>query len=319
MKKVFVLSFVLLSSFLIFSTGSANAQITIDNDITGDNQWEVDVLNGGESNDGRIDPVGPDGLTDIIYDYFFYVDPGADGGGIRLSGTTITTPEFLSNPDEVTSAGNFAGSNAAINWNAVASISNGSTIYQVTFTFTSSMPFGTVRFIVYLDEDVEAVGDDILIVQGTAGADDFQLLTIDGVKDIGLAQSAAYSTATGMSYIGWTADKYSDLRSAITGAGASYSIGGFVDTTDLAPTTDPRFPGAPAYGPEDITTALAFDLNPSATAAAVTFFLGFEEAEPESVIVPIPTVTQWGMIIFTVLAGLGAVYYMRREKSRKIR
>ncbi|MCG7853629.1 MAG: IPTL-CTERM sorting domain-containing protein, partial [Methanosarcinaceae archaeon] len=28
----------------------------------------------------------------------------------------------------------------------------------------------------------------------------------------------------------------------------------------------------------------------------------------------IPTMTQWGMIVFVVLAGLGAVYYMRRQK-----
>ena len=31
----------------------------------------------------------------------------------------------------------------------------------------------------------------------------------------------------------------------------------------------------------------------------------------------IPTVSQWGMIIFMVLAGLGAVYYMRRQRSVK--
>jgi hypothetical protein len=28
----------------------------------------------------------------------------------------------------------------------------------------------------------------------------------------------------------------------------------------------------------------------------------------------IPTMTEWGMIIFVVLAGLGAIYYMRRQK-----
>jgi hypothetical protein len=27
----------------------------------------------------------------------------------------------------------------------------------------------------------------------------------------------------------------------------------------------------------------------------------------------IPTMTQWGMIIFVVLAGVGAVYFMRRK------
>lgn len=31
----------------------------------------------------------------------------------------------------------------------------------------------------------------------------------------------------------------------------------------------------------------------------------------------VPTITQWGMIVFMVLAGLGAVYYLRRKKAIK--
>jgi hypothetical protein len=31
----------------------------------------------------------------------------------------------------------------------------------------------------------------------------------------------------------------------------------------------------------------------------------------------IPTMNEWGMIIFTLLAGLGAVFYLRRQKSAK--
>jgi hypothetical protein len=31
----------------------------------------------------------------------------------------------------------------------------------------------------------------------------------------------------------------------------------------------------------------------------------------------IPTMTEWGMIIFVVLAALGSVYYMRRQKTAK--
>jgi len=29
---------------------------------------------------------------------------------------------------------------------------------------------------------------------------------------------------------------------------------------------------------------------------------------------PIPTMTEWGMIIFIVIAGLGSIYYMRRKR-----
>jgi hypothetical protein len=31
----------------------------------------------------------------------------------------------------------------------------------------------------------------------------------------------------------------------------------------------------------------------------------------------VPTMTEWGMIIFIFLAGLGAVYYLRRQKTAK--
>jgi len=36
--------------------------------------------------------------------------------------------------------------------------------------------------------------------------------------------------------------------------------------------------------------------------------------EYEAPLYVIPTMTEWGMIIFTVIAGLGAVYYLRRQK-----
>jgi hypothetical protein len=35
-------------------------------------------------------------------------------------------------------------------------------------------------------------------------------------------------------------------------------------------------------------------------------------------LISIPTMTEWGMIIFMVLAGLGAVYFMRRRKRTNI-
>jgi hypothetical protein len=38
------------------------------------------------------------------------------------------------------------------------------------------------------------------------------------------------------------------------------------------------------------------------------------QQEPSSTI---PTLNEWGMIIFTMLAGLGAVYYLRRQKTAK--
>jgi len=270
-KKIcfFVLSLGIVSIFFL----TPAIAIVIDNGVSGDGCWEVDVLDAGNSEDGAIDPTGPTGLINVIYEFYTYADPGADGSAMNLD-TNVTTPAFLSGSNEVTSEGNFAGPNGTINWTSVGSILPGSLIYNVTLSFTSSQPFGTVRVINYLDEDVLGSGDDVLVVFGTPGADDFQLLTVDQNNDVGVAQAAGYSSATWMTYIGWAADEFSDLRSAITGAGASYSIAGVIDTVDLPPYSDPRYPANDAYGPEDITTALAFDLDPTATSATVIFSLG---------------------------------------------
>jgi hypothetical protein len=79
-----------------------------------------------------------------------------------------------------------------------------------------------------------------------------------------------------MTYIGWAADRFNDLRNTIGGAGVTYSIPGEVDTTDLPEIIggDSRFPGLPAFGPADISSAIAFDLDPEATFASVIFALG---------------------------------------------
>lgn len=126
----------------------------------------------------------------------------------------------------------------------------------------------------YLDEDVLGFSDDILVQLGTLGGSDFQLLTIDDDTDVGVAQSATIVSATGMSYAGWAADEFFDLGSRITAGTQTYSVAGVVDETSLSPTADARFPGEDAWGPEDITTAIAFDLDPSATFASTILSLG---------------------------------------------
>lgn len=30
---------------------------------------------------------------------------------------------------------------------------------------------------------------------------------------------------------------------------------------------------------------------------------------------PVPTMTEWGMLIFMLLAGLGSIYYMRQRRA----
>ena len=280
--------------------------ILINNGLVGDGRWEVDVLDGGESRTGNLDPTGPLGSTEVIFDYFHYVDVGANGGGVQLGNTTVTSPAALTGPNQVSSAGNFAGANGLINWTTVSSIASGSPLYLTNLTFSSANPFGSVRLIQYLDEDVLGISDDHLVVIGTPGAADFQLLTVDNTDAVGVSHAATYLTAVGMAYTGWAADQFSELRSAITGVGAAYSIPGVVDTVDLPPIVDPRFPGLPAFGPRDVTSAIAFDFNPNATTASVIFSLGGSPTgaptpDPDGGVVPEPASL---LLLGTGLAGL---------------
>ena len=62
--------------------------------------------------------------------------------------------------------------------------------------------------------------------------------------------------------------------------------------------------GGAVYGPTSDPT----------TYATFTFFLSIDlPGSPHAV----PTMTEWGMIIFMILAGLGAMYYLRKQKTAK--
>lgn len=304
---------------MVASLATAAEAVFINNGVVGDGRWEVDALAGGESRTGNLDPTGsPGGITgstEIIFDYFHYVDVGANGGGVQLGNTTVTSGPTLTGPNQVTSTGSFAGANGTIQWTAVSSIAPGSPLYLTNLSFTSSAPFGTLRVIQYLDEDVVGVSDDHLIVIGTPGAADFQLLTIDDNLPIGVSHAAGYSTANSMTYIGWAADEFADLRTAITGSGATYTIAGVVDVTDLPPIVDPRFPTNPAFGPRDITSAIAFDVDPNATFASVLFSLG---GAPEGTPTPPPNgqVPEPGSLTLLAL-GLGGFALLARGRTRR--
>ena len=124
-----------------------------------------------------------------------------------------------------------------------------------------------------------------------------------------MTQSAGYLTATNASYVGWAADEYSDLYSLILTTGATFSVAGVVDTTSLPQPHDNRYPGRPAYGPADVTSAIAFDLAPAANQASLNLVLG-GRAEEHLRTVPVLGVAGLGVLL-ALLAASGAVALRR--------
>jgi hypothetical protein len=248
---------------------SIGPTVTIDNGIPGDGRLEVVSGRAGETSTVNIDPTGPPPLQDIMFELNHYVDVGADGGAVQLGNTTITREPTVTGPGQVTSAGTFLGSNDGntISWTAVATIPAGSSKYVTTITFSSTRAFGSTRLIQYADIDVNPLGSNDLVVLGTFNQPNFQLVTVQDPANGNIAFTQAQPQVTNANCVGWAAQPFADLRSAITGAGASYSPAGAV--VSLNQTTDSRFPGSPAFGPADITIAIACDLNPNATSATV--------------------------------------------------
>jgi uncharacterized protein YdeI (BOF family) len=81
-------------------------------------------------------------------------------------------------------------------------------------------------------------------------------------------------------YQGFAADQYNDLQTAIQGAGTTYSVNGNINLTNLPQTSDPNL--GTIYGLADVTTAMAWAVNPTATSATITTFLELVASDPAS-------------------------------------
>ncbi|MBS3744810.1 MAG: hypothetical protein KGY48_10705 [Wenzhouxiangellaceae bacterium] len=293
--------------------------ITIDNGVTGEGAWQVSVDIGGDTDFGELDAVGFE-PENLIFEFLTYVDDDDDGTFEPLSSTAVSSPPTLTGTGEVTSSGSFAGPNGTINWTAVATIPQGETVYEVVITFDSASAFGDVRVINYFDQDIFGVSDDVLILLGTPGQADFQMLTLDDTDDVGVGHFADYFPGADATYLGFAADEFSDLRSTITSGSATFSINGDIDTTDLPPYSDPRFPAADAFGPADITGAYGFDLNPTSTQATLAFALGGSISgepvapgpDPDAELTPVPMLSNIGMLMLGLIFLAAGMFAIRR-------
>jgi hypothetical protein len=284
-------------SDVVLPTGPEfNRGTLIDNDVDVNRPgfFSARVLNGGGVNisgDGGITAQGVNNKLvneNVIFAFTNYVDVGSDGRAVSLASTNITRPPTLIEPDVVISEGNFVGNNnETVRWRVESRFKNGVAKLFNTVTLESSAPLGNIRFINYLDEDIELINDDFLYITGTPGKNDFRAFTIDGPERVGFSQGGVLEPGPELvnaSYIGFAADSFRNLANAIEGNGTNYTLEGNINQTNLRPFNDPNL--GRVFGLADVTTALAWQVGPTATSSTITTFL---ELIPQNVdeIVPI--------------------------------
>ncbi|TWU00863.1 GEVED domain-containing protein [Stieleria varia] len=281
--------------FIRLPTGpEVNNGTTIDNDVDPNTPgfFEATVGDGNELGIGDSDVTVTDSVTgqallaqDLIFSYNTFIT--ANGATLPLSGTNITQAATLIADDVVESRGFFQGANGSVTWIATSTFMDGVPILFTSLEFgvpVGGNGLGDIQVASYLDEDVNLPNDDLMFITGTPGAADFRVFTIDGVEGIGFSQGGYYTNdgvnQINATYLGWAADQFNDLQTAILAGNQAFSVPGTIDLVDLPATADPIF--GTIWGPNDVTTALAWSVDPDATTARVTSFLELIAEDPTS-------------------------------------
>lgn len=258
----------------------ARAEV-LENGLFGDGKWKVNVQSVGDTSSVEIDPVGPLPLSRMIDHTYTYIDVGANGAATYLSDTVQGSQVYEPGPNCYTSAGRFAGANGDIDWSARACLPFNTQRYTVALTFNSLQPLGTLRVISFLESAVLGfdVGDN-LGVFGTPGQNNFRLLSIDGNDAVGFTRGASFSTSTNATYTGWAASDGGTLVTRLLSQQpVLFTPAGNIDSGELQQINDPRYPGVPVYrgiGSATAASAFAFDLNPAATTATMSFYIDYQ-------------------------------------------
>lgn len=278
--------------FLRLPTGpEVNQGLTIDNDVDPNTPGffestpgDGNFIGGVNSNVTVQDVVSNQLLVNqnYIFNYSTYLIFG--GGSVRLDQTNVTQAATLVADDVVESRGSFVGPGGTTNWVAQTYFLDGvATMFSsLAFDVPGGNPLGDIRVVSYLDEDIDIPDDDILFTTGTPGAPDFRAVTIDGARRVGFGHGGFYvddgQNQINATFVGWAADQFNDLEAAIIAANPVFTVPGTIDQVDLPPTPDVNF--GTVFGPNDVTTAFAWDVDPTTTTSTVTSFLELIRQDP---------------------------------------
>lgn len=133
-----------------------------------------------------------------------------------------------------------------------------------------------------MDEDALTVSDNVFLPIGSPSTANLSLFTLDNTEVFGVSQSGAFISAPGFlnaSFAGWAVGQYPLMVSRIGGAGQLVSVQGVIDD-GLPSFAHPEL--GTVFGPRDITSVLAWDVDPSAVDAEITSSLDGEPAVVEA-------------------------------------
>lgn len=240
-----------------------------------------------------------------IYDYFAFVDVGGTVTNLYNVGTD---PVLQGN--KVVSDATVTVTSGTISVHVESEVASGATVMVNTYSFstTGTADLQNARLFQYLDSDIGNLSDNVLTVFGTVAANNLMLVTQDPSTLIKLGQLLG-QPQVGASVAGFAADKFPDLRTAITNGGYNPPASGDIDTTALPPG---NFPGIGAgYGPGDITTAIDYNFT-SSTSATVRTTLGMTTEESFTMKRKIPLPARFedddGTRVTVALSGPGKGY-----------
>lgn len=130
---------------------------------------------------------------------------------------------------------------------------------------------------------------------------------MDNIEVLGVSQSGALSSPQGLEnadFAGYVADKFDDLievdefNNSEINHNRSYTLTGTVDTTDLPSIVHPLV--GPAFGPGDVTSALAWDVVSSASNATIITTILAHDTLPSLIFFPVAADFSWSPAIQVV-------------------
>ena len=244
--------------------------------------WRVDVQEGGNVFQaafitGQGTPSGSMFVNErIVYEYLTLIGIGPLGRADPLDIYVERIAELRDG--KVVSSGTFEGENHnTINWTVSSEIPEGGSVMTSRFEFHAETgTLGHIRLHQYLDEDVLDYEDDVFFTRGSAASGNLKLFTVDDAEAIGVSHSGALVAAQGLmnaSFSGWAACIHNLILPSIEDGTLGVSPTGIV-CDELLETSIEHSVVGPGYGPADIVSTMAWDVDPEATSAVIITTLG---------------------------------------------